>query len=210
MKIKHLILLTFIVGLSVSVFAQSKTVTGTVKGEDGNPLAGATVLQKGTDKGTITNDEGYFEIEIDESLSNVLSISYVGYLSEEFETTGKSEIDVILIPDVKSLDELVVIGYGVQKKSLVTGSISRIDAEDITSTPSLRIEQALQGKIAGVSVMQSSGSPGGELTVRVRGTGSNEGAEPLFIVDGMKTSGIEYLDPNDIEHVEVLKDAASG
>ncbi len=206
---KLLLMLTFMVGLTVAIFAQSKIVTGTVTDEDGIPLAGATVVQKSTDRGTITNEEGYYEIEIDESLSNVLNISYVGYLSEEIITNGKSVIDVILISDVTTVEELVVIGYGVQKKSLVTGSISRVDADNIVNTPAVRIEQALQGKIAGVSVAQSSGAPGGELTVRVRGTGSNEGAEPLYIVDGMKTTGIEYLDPNDIEHVEVLKDAAS-
>ena len=139
----------------------------------------------------------------------MLNFTFVGFLPKEVSVDDRTSIDVSLQPDVGKLEEVVVVGYGVQKKSLVTGSIAKVGEEEIEKTNSLRIEDAMQGKTAGVSITQVSGQPGAGYTVRVRGTGSNRSSEPVFIVDGLKMGGIESINVNDIESVEVLKDAAS-
>lgn len=187
--------------------AQTVSVEGIVTtASDGTPLPGATVVEKGTSNGTITNIDGYYQIDIPETAT--LQFSFVGLETFEVIPGNQREINVALTTETTDLDEIVVIGYGVQKKSLVTGAISKVTSDDLEQN-TVRIEQALQGKTAGVNIMQESGSPGGGITVRIRGTGTNKNSNPLFIVDGMRTGGIEYLNPNDIESVEILKDAAS-
>ncbi len=205
MKKITLLTLTLLV-ISLASWAQ-RTVTGVVKDTDGNTLPGVNVTVKGTVKGTITNTEGKYTIKVAEE-DSVLVFSFVSYAKEEKVIGDKSTIDVLMLPDIEALSEVVVIGYGVQKKSLVTGAISKVDADDLEKNQ-LRVESALQGKTAGVQIMQESGSPGGGVTMRIRGTGTDKDSNPLFIVDGMRTDGIEYLNPNDIESVEILKDAAS-
>ncbi|MBN2272820.1 MAG: TonB-dependent receptor [Bacteroidales bacterium] len=187
---------------------QERTITGTVtSADDGSPLPGASVVVKGTTSGTTSDIDGRFVFVVPEN--SILVISYVGFLSEEVAVTNQTEISIELIPDISKLDEVVVVGYGIQKKSLVTGSIAKVDDKKITQTKNLRLEQALQGKVSGVAITQSSGSPGAGMTVRIRGIGSNASSEPLYVVDGIKVGGIEDLNPNDIASIEILKDAAS-
>ncbi|ALO16443.1 TonB-linked outer membrane protein, SusC/RagA family [Salinivirga cyanobacteriivorans] len=205
MKKITLLTLTFLL-MSFSLWAQ-RMVTGVVNDTEGNTLPGVNVVLKGTTQGTITNPEGKYSIEVPGD-DAVLVFSFISYKTEEVQVGDKSQLDVTLIPSLEALSEVVVVGYGVQKKSLVTGAISKVDARDL-ETSQVRVEQAMQGKTAGVNIMQESGSPGGGITMRIRGTGTNRNANPLFIVDGMRTGGIEYLNPSDIESIEILKDAAS-
>ncbi len=200
-----LVIALFLYSLS---FGQEKTITGTVTDSVSNsPLPGVNIFIEGTTIGTTSDMNGKYQLVVPEEYNNVV-FSFVGYEQKTVAIGDRTEINVSLKPSVSELDEVVVIGYGTQKKSLVTGSISKVGTEDITQDQS-RIEKSIQGKSAGVNIMQESGSPGGGMTIRIRGTGSNINSEPLFIVDGMRTDGMEYLNPADIESVEVLKDAAS-
>ncbi len=204
---KKIQLFLFLLFFSVGIIAQQITIEGTVTtADDGQPLPGATVIEKGTSNGTTTDLDGYYQLSV--SREAVIQFSFVGLETQEIPVNGQTVIDVALKTAATDLDEIVVIGYGVQKKSLVTGAISKVSSEDLQKNQ-VRVEQALQGKSAGVNIMQESGSPGGGITVRIRGTGTNKNSNPLFIVDGMRTGGIEYLNPNDIESIEILKDAAS-
>ena len=188
---------------------QERTLTGTVtSSEDGLGIIGANILLKGTSTGTITDFDGKYELKVP-GPDAVLIFSYTGMRTEEITVGGQSVIDLAMAPDVEILEEVVVVGYGVQKKSVVTGAIASVSAEDIGQTPVLRIEQALQGRAAGVQVTNSSGQPGDAITVRIRGAGTTGSADPLYVVDGLPVGGIDYLNPGDIESIEVLKDAAS-
>lgn len=203
-------ILTLIISLCFVSFAfsQTRTISGTIKGGDSNEtLPGVSVVIQGTTTGVISDFDGKYSIAANKG--DLLLFSYVGYLSETIEVGDEVLIDLILTPDIQDIDEVVVIGYGKQKKSLVTGSIAKISSEEIVRSPSLRAEQAIQGRTSGVTVTQSSGQPGSGFTVRVRGTGSNQGSEPIYIVDGMRMGGIESVNLNDIESIEILKDAAS-
>ncbi|NLP57730.1 TonB-dependent receptor [Lutibacter sp. B1] len=197
----------FLGALLLSGFMQAQMISGTVSDVNG-PLPGANVLVRGTTNGTTTDFDGKFTLSEVPS-DAVLHISYVGYVTQEVSVAGKSVINVVLAQSADELDEVVVIGYGTKKKSLVTGSISSIDESQIESSSTQRIEQVLQGKTAGVTVVSSSGAPGSGAKVRIRGTGSNGNADPLYIVDGMKVSTIDNIAPSDIANMEVLKDAAS-
>jgi len=194
--------------LTTLAFGQERVITGTVtSGEDGSPLPGAAVVLKGTMTGTTTDMDGKFSLSVPEN--SVLVISFVGYLQEEITVAAQTDIAVTLPPDISRLEEIVVIGYGVQKKSLVTGSIAKVDEKDLENSVSTRFEQALQGKVSGMVVAQNSGAPGSGLTIKIRGNSSDRNNSPLIIVDGVRTSGMEYLNPSDIASIEVLKDAAS-
>ena len=198
----------FSVLILATAMGQERTITGVVTAADTDqPLPGATVLVKGTATGTVTDINGEYSIQA--GSEDILTFSFVGYISQDIPVGEQTEINVLLEPDVGELEEVVVVGYGVQKKSLVTGSIAKVDVEEIEKSNSLRIEEAMQGKTAGVSITQVSGQPGAGFTVRVRGTGSNGNSEPIFIVDGLRMGGIENINVNDIESVEVLKDASS-
>lgn len=201
-------MLTFLF-ISLTVNAQEVIINGIVTGEEGEGLPGATVQVKGTSIGVITDANGSYSIAIEGVEFPVLVISYIGYLAEEVAVDNQTEIDVTLSPDLQTLDEIVVVGYGVTKKSLVTGAIAKVNSEELTQTKDLRLEQALQGKVSGVTITQNSGSPGGGMTVRIRGIGSNASSAPLYVLDGMKVGGLEDINPNDIESIEILKDAAS-
>ncbi len=198
----------FAVFLGVHFAAAQKVVNGVVTGSDTQEsLPGVNVVVKGTTTGTVTNIDGEYTLEVPED-AEILRFSFVGYSPKEVEIGDRTTINVALESQAQSIEEFVVVGYGVQKKSLVTGSISKIEAEDLSPNQS-RIEQSIQGKTAGVNIMQESGSPGAGMTIRIRGTGSNINSDPLFIVDGMRTGGMDYLNPDDIESIEILKDAAS-
>lgn len=190
--------------------AQGLLVSGTVTDENGQGLPGVNVVVQGTITGTTTGSTGNYTINVPGAQA-VLEFSFVGYEKAVISVNGRSNINVSLKPSAINIDEAVVVGYGVQRKSLVTGAIAKVTAEEMNRGNNLRINQALQGKTAGVVIMNNSGQPGDFVSVRVRGIGTNGDAEPLYIVDGLPTNGwgIDYLNPSDIESVEVLKDAAS-
>ncbi|MFA5815308.1 MAG: TonB-dependent receptor [Bacteroidales bacterium] len=214
LKISRLLKVTaavIIFGMVVgSAAAQGLLVSGTVSDEKGSGLPGVNVLVKGTSIGISTDASGKYSISVPNAQAT-LQFSYVGYLSIEEAVNGRAVVNVSMKPSAFDLAEAVVVGYGLQKKSLITGSIARVSAQEMARGNNLRINQALQGKTAGVVVMNNSGQPGDFVSVRIRGIGTNGDAEPLYIVDGLPTNGygIDYLSPSDIESVEVLKDAAS-
>ncbi|WP_163712730.1 SusC/RagA family TonB-linked outer membrane protein [Mangrovibacterium lignilyticum] len=187
---------------------QKGDVKGKVTAPDGEPIPGATVVVKGTSNGTITDFDGFYQLS-NVPADAVLQVSFVGMRLQEIDVNGLTAIDVVLQEETIGLEEVVAVGYGVQKKSLVTGAISSVKAEDLQSVPVARADQAIQGRTAGVSVLSTSGSPGASTKIRIRGVNSNGNSNPLFIVDGMKTGDINNIDPADIESMEVLKDAAS-
>ena len=189
------------------LFAQNMVkVTGTVTDKQNSPMIGASVFEKGTRNGAITDIDGKYSISVPEGA--VIVFSSIGFTSQERQAVA-GVIDIVLEEDQKLLDEVVVVGYGVQKKSSVTGAISQVKNEDMQNRTITRPEQALQGKTAGVQIFQSSASPGASPTVRIRGINSNGSCDPLYVVDGRIASDIGGIDPNDIESMEVLKDAAS-
>lgn len=200
-------LATFFVLTSAAFSQELKMVTGQVTDEQNLPLPGVNVVIKGTMQGTITDTDGNYQIQV--TSSDVLQFSFVGFQTTEVPVGDQSVINVVLTEQATGIDEVVVVGYGVQRKSLVTGAISSVNAEDLESTSNTRVEQAIQGRTAGVTVLPTSGSPGAGAQVRIRGTNSNQSSEPLYIVDGMKVDNIDNIEPGDIESIEVLKDAAS-
>ncbi|WP_245994862.1 TonB-dependent receptor [Mangrovibacterium diazotrophicum] len=187
---------------------QQGDVRGTISSANGDPIPGATVVVKGTNNGTITDFDGKYTLT-NVSPDAVLLVSFVGMQAQEVAVGGQSVVNVVLAEETIGIEEVVAVGYGVQKKSLVTGAISSVKAEDLQSVPVARADQAIQGRTAGVSVLSTSGSPGAGTKIRIRGVNSNGNSNPLFIVDGMKTGDINNIDPADIESMEVLKDAAS-
>lgn len=194
---------------SIGMFAQQLTVKGNVKDATGEPIIGASVLIKGTTNGTITNFDGNFSLP-DVSSGATIEITFVGYLPQTMKASS-SPLNIVLQEDAKTLDEVVVVGYGVQKKSVVTASIAKVSADDLSSTSPVRVDNALKGLASGVTVTSSSGQPGAAAKIRVRGVGTINNSDPLYIVDGMPIEGgLDYLNPNDIQSIEVLKDAASG
>ncbi|WP_405562280.1 SusC/RagA family TonB-linked outer membrane protein [Polaribacter sp. Asnod6-C07] len=191
-----------------NVFSQNKTITGQVKDTSGNLLPGVSVMIKGTEKGTNTDFDGNYSLS-NVSANDELIFSFIGMNSSTILVGNQTKIDVVLQDDLESLDEIVVVGYGSKKKSLVTGAISSIDSKQIKSSSNQRVEAVLQGRTSGVTVSSSSGSPGSGAKIRIRGAGSSGNSEPLFIVDGMKASSIADIAPADIANIEILKDAAS-
>lgn len=203
--------LTFCILMThLAVFAQNGiSVSGTVIDEGGQPLPGASIIIKGTTTGTQTDFDGLYVLN-DVPSDGTLVISYIGYSSQEILVNGQSTIDISLSEDSQTLDEVVVVGYGTQKKADLTGSITTIKTEDITRTPTSAAMQSLQGKVAGLQVV-SSGAPGTGPTIRVRGIGSYVGgaSDPLYVVDGTFFDDIDFLNTEDIETISVLKDASA-
>lgn len=192
----------------VTTQQQTKTIIGTVKDSKGEPVIGANIIEKGTSNGTVTDYDGNFSLNVDDDA--ILRISYIGYLEQEVTTKNRSTINVELIEDTQSLEELVVVGYGVQKKINLTGSVSTINYDkDLENRPITNASQALSGKVPGVWVSQNSGAPGSDgATIRIRGFGTLNNTNPLILIDGIEGRMAE-LNPNDIESMTVLKDAAS-
>ncbi|GAB3316088.1 TonB-dependent receptor [Larkinella ripae] len=191
--------------------ALDRTVTGTVKDEKGDGLPGVSVVLKGTTRGTTTAADGGYRLDVPES-NATLVYSFVGYLSQEVAVGNRSRVDVQLAVGDRSLDEVVVVGYGSQRKQDITSAVSVINMKDIGEQPANNMNQLLQGRAAGVVVKQKSGTPGGVFEVRVRGISSlGAGSNPLYVIDGFAvgTSVGQNLNPNDIESISVLKDAAS-
>ena len=190
----------------LGALAQS-VIKGTVNDEAGGPIIGATVKVQGSQKGAITDLDGKFSVE---AASNAtITISYVGYVTQNVKVAGKSNLTIVLKEDNTTLNDVVVIGYGVQRKSDLTGSVASVKADDIKNLSTADAAAALQGKVSGVNVL-TNGSPGSGADIRVRGYSSNsENISPLYIVDGLQVKSIQYLDPQLIESIEILKDAAS-
>ncbi len=193
---------------SLEIFAQQLTVRGVVKDATGESIIGASVLVKGTTNGTITDFDGNF-ILTNVPNDAIIEITFVGYLPQSMKATS-TPLNVILKEDTQTLDEVVVIGYGVQKKSVVTASIAKVGSDELSQTAPVRVDNALKGLAAGVQVSTQNGQPGSGSKIRIRGTGTINNSDPLYIVDGMPIGGgIDNINPSDIASIEVLKDAAS-
>ncbi|MEO0899727.1 MAG: TonB-dependent receptor [Bacteroidota bacterium] len=186
------------------------TVKGTLTNEsDNTPLSGVTIVEKGETNGTLSNSDGSYSITV-KSPQAVLVFTYLGYTTQEITVGDQTSLDLGMAEDITDLDEVVIVGYGVQKKSVVTGAISKVKGDDLEDLPVPRIEQSLLGRTSGVRVTTTSGQPGEGATVRIRGTSSINASEPLYVVDGVPIGGgIDFLNQGDIESIEVLKDAAS-
>ncbi len=188
--------------------AQDMTVRGHVSSGEEGALPGVNILVKGTTLGTVTDVSGNYSITVPDGQS-VLVFSSIGYASEEMEVGGRSTVDVVLQPDIQSLSEVVVVGYGTQKRANVTGAVSSIKAEDINNIVTANPTQALQGRSAGVRVEVNGGSPGAGANVIIRGTGTLSSVDPLYVIDGVFSESMDFLNPADIESIEVLKDASA-
>ena len=205
---QHIWLFTLFWVLSLTVgFAQNGTVTGKVTNVDNEPLPSATVQVKGSQTGTYTDNDGNFSIQAPGDAT--LIVSYLGFVRQEIAVNGQSTLNISLEEDVQELDEVVVVGYSTQRKSDLTGAISQVKADDIENYLFTDASQALQGRMAGVSVQTQGGAPGANAVISVRGFGSLSDAGPLFVIDGMLTGSMSTLNPADIESVSVLKDASA-
>lgn len=207
--VKMVFLLAIFLVVAVTGFAQSRTVSGTVIDKTGEAVIGASVVVRGTTNGTITDFDGNFTLQ-NVPVNGTIQVSFVGYKTVDIPIQNQSIIKVTLEEDTETLDEVVVVGYGTVKKSNVVGSIAKIGSEVIEDRPVTRVESALQGQMAGVSVRNTSGAPGSDITINVRGAASINGdSTPLYVVDGVPIDNLSGINPNDIESIDVLKDAAS-
>ncbi|MEZ4970726.1 MAG: TonB-dependent receptor [Flavobacteriaceae bacterium] len=217
MKKLKFLMFVFVIGTSMTSWAQT-TVTGTVSDEQNVPLPGATVLEKGTSNGTTTDFDGNFTIQVSEE-SAILVVSFLGYATKEFPLNGQTNMNVALQEDSSLLDEVVVVGYGTQKIKDVTGAVKRVTSEDFNKGVVNNAGQLIQGKAAGVNVTSSSGEPGSGQRIVIRGQGTiRSGSGPLFVLDGFPLglagtgsgeSPLNFINPDDIESIDVLKDASA-
>lgn len=206
--VQYLMIVFFTIG-SLQVLAQ-RTVKGTVTGEDNEPLVGVNIIIKGTNTGTISDVNGGYSLDVQDD-DAVLIFSFIGYETQEIRVGVKSILDASLMPDAESLEEVVVVGYAVQRDKDITGAVESLSAKDLPEAPVAQVGQLLQGRMAGVNINQNSGRPGEGLNFRIRGAFSlTAGSDPLYVVDGMPLEGnISNLNPNEIESISVLKDAAA-
>lgn len=205
---RSLWLLCLLVGYSSFLYAQDRTITGTVNDEENTPIPGVNVVVKGTSTGTVTNIEGEYRLNVTED-AQALIFSFVGFASQEVEIANQSLINVQLQSDAQQLSEIVVTGYTTQDKKDVTGAVSVVEIEEVQSFPVAGADEMLQGRVAGVNVI-SNNAPGGNTAVRVRGFSTIRNNDPLYVIDGVPTTtGINMINPNDIESMQVLKDASS-
>ena len=209
-------MILFLMLLPLTAFAQNIKVEGTVTdATNGDPIIGATVKIKGSGTGTVTDLDGNYTIDM--KAGQTLEISYIGYTTHSMKVSKSGRVDVRLAEDSHTLDQVVVVGYGTMKRSDLTGAVSSISEAQIKQGVNTSLEQAMQGRIAGVQVMQNSGAPGGGISVQIRGVNSLNGNEPLYVVDGIAMSGqtgdnssvMSTLNPSDITSIEVLKDASA-
>jgi TonB-linked SusC/RagA family outer membrane protein len=205
-------------GLLTRVYAQEPAIKGKIIDEAGGALPGVNVTVKGTQKGAVSDGDGRYQLNGVPAGATIV-FSFIGYLKQEVPVNNRTVIDVTLQADVKALNEVVVVGYGTQRKIETTGSIASVKATDLVQTPVANVAQGLQARVSGIQINQNSGAPGGNVSVRIRGTNSINGAsEPLYVVDGIQISNgggindvspLSTINPNDIESVEVLKDASA-
>ncbi len=192
-----------------NVTQQQQTVKGIIKGPDGLPVIAANISQKGTNNATITDLNGNFTLNVT-GRQPVLVISYIGYVTTEVNVSGRAFVEVVLQEDVAALDEVGVVGYGTMRKKDVTGAVSSVRSGEITKNATSNVMQAIAGKMSGVQVVQNSGTPGGDVSILIRGVGTINDASPLYVIDGVPVSGgMWYLNPNDVESIDVLKDASA-
>ncbi|MFO8002147.1 MAG: TonB-dependent receptor [Marinilabilia sp.] len=204
--LKKCILFLFLLMAGVGVVAQ-QTVTGKVTDSSDEPIPGASVLEKGTSNGTVTQMDGTYSLEVDEGAT--LVFSFVGFEEQEIPVEGRSSVDVEMQESVTGLDEVVVVGYGVQQKKLVTGATTQLGGEKVSSQKTTNVLEGMKGQSPGVNISSGSAQPGEGMKVNIRGLGTVGDASPLYIVDGVQTDDITYLNSSDIESIDVLKDAAS-
>jgi TonB-linked SusC/RagA family outer membrane protein len=213
--LRQILCMACILSCSLAAFAQ-KRVTGTVTDAGGEPVIGANVVEKGTTNGVITAPSGKFSMEVNDGA--ILQISYIGYISREVAVGNQSQLQITLVEDSRLLEEVVVVGYGVVKKSDLTGSVTDIKSSKLLDQPTTSIDQKLVGRVAGMQIQQGSGAPGSAPIITIRGNGSlGAGNEPLYVVDGMPYSKVNdedvnplvFINPNDIESISVLRDASS-
>ncbi len=228
-RLLHVILMPFFILISVTILAQDRFVTGKVTdANDGTPVVGASVQPKGAKTGTSTSSDGNFSVSVP-SGTNILVVSSAEYVRQEIDITNKTFVDVLLTSASSGLSEVVVIGYGTARKKDITGSVSSVQAKDFNKGTYTSPDQLIQGKAAGVLVINNTGQPGGSTTVRIRGSSSiRSGNQPLFVIDGVPLSGgsarpggrggdfgsdggnpLNYMNPNDIASIEILKDASA-
>lgn len=202
-------LLAFLLTLSLASYSQSQ-VKGTVTDENDQPLPGVSVLLKGASQGTVTDVSGAFTLQGIPS-DGILVFSFIGYTPKEISVASQTTIAIKLMPDVQALQEVVVIGYGTSTVKELTGSVGSVSGKDIAAINPVRVDQAMQGQVAGVNVTSASGSPGGGMNIRIRGLSTNGNNSPLILVDGIPYSpdGLNALNPADIESIDVLKDASA-
>jgi TonB-linked SusC/RagA family outer membrane protein len=206
---KKIIIYLILNVLPLVLLAQGRQISGTVtSSEDGQPLPGVNVVVQGTSKGTVTDIDGHYSLELTPD-ENTLVFSFVGFLTQTVTVDQRSTIDVVLPIDAKTLEEVVVIGYGTVRKSDLTGSVSSVKGEDLVKVPAVSPMQALQGRVAGLQVMSGSGAPGQAPVVRIRGTGTFNNSNPIYVVDGVILDDINFLNSGDIQSLEVLKDASA-
>ncbi|MDR2497763.1 MAG: TonB-dependent receptor [Tannerellaceae bacterium] len=192
---------------TVSRQQEGKRITGIVLDSGGEPVIGANVIEKGTQNGVISNVDGRFEISVSDNA--VLLVSYIGYAGQEIAVGNQSSFNIVLKESALGLEEVVVVGYGVQKKKDLTGSVSQVRGGELKNLPVRSAVDALQGRSAGVMITSTGGSPGTPPAVRIRGIGTINNNDPLYVVDGLPQSGIGWLNPNDIESIDILKDASA-
>ena len=183
-------------------------ITGKVTDEDGNPLPGVNILIKGTMQGAITDADGNYSIELEDT-DATLVFSFIGYRTQEVAISGRNIINITLLEEAIGLDEVVTIGYSIMKKSDLTGAVSIVDMSDLEKTRIPNVAQAMQGKIAGVQVTSSTGAPGDPIQIRIRGEGTIGNNNPLYVIDGIPSRDITFLNQADIKSMIVLKDAAA-
>lgn len=210
MKTKIYYLMILLLGIPIFVSAQSETVSGKViDSEDQSAIPGVNVMVKGTNRGTTTDFDGNFKLQVNNE--DVLVFSFIGYKKKEVAVGAQTSFEIEMEPDIETLQEVVVVGYGTQEKKSVTGSISSVSSEELETLPINNIGQALQGRTSGLTIASNSGQPGSGATIRVRGVTTLNNNDPLWVVDGVvvDNGGIGYLNQSDIKSIEVLKDAAS-
>ncbi|TXG36991.1 SusC/RagA family TonB-linked outer membrane protein [Seonamhaeicola maritimus] len=206
---RHTFLKILTLLFAASLSAQNIEVSGNVQDNTGFPIPGVNVIVKNTSKGTVTDFDGNFILSNVE-VGSILSFSYLGYLTKDVTISDNSKLTVQLEEDIAKLDEVVVIGYGTQTKKEITGAVSVIGSETIEKLKPTRIEQALQGQVAGVNITTNSGSPGGGSTISIRGVSTNGDSRPLILVDGNVVEDLSVINPSDIESMNILKDATAG
>src|SRR5690554_4573876 len=203
-----LLFVLFLLAATV-VNAQQRTITGTVTDSRNLPLPGVTVMVEGTTQGTVTNGNGVYSIDVPAN-AEVLIFSFVGMTTLEEQISGRTSINVQLQEDVIGLEEVVAVGYGVQRRSDVTGSVGVVGADELLERPSFNALQGMRGRVAGVNIFSNSGSPTGSTRVVIRGVNSiGTSSNPLYVVDGVVMENFHLVNPNDIERIEVLKDASA-
>lgn len=194
----------------VEELTQDRLISGTITNEENSPLPGVNILLKGSTQGTTSDFDGKYNIQVPDE-NAVLVFSFIGYETQEIVVGSRTSIDISMTPDTRTLEEVVVVGYGEMEKRDITGSVAQVSSEELQAVPVFNVEQALKARAAGVQVTQNSGQPGGRIEVRIRGGNSMIGNnQPLYVVDGFPiTGGIEFLNPSDIESIDILKDASA-